>query len=121
MKKINNFHFNILITKSLDDEFIVLVKNRTNIIIRESIIRYGGSKLEPNVLKPDWSIGQLCKLIEAGFPSKRIVLRVSLIFTTDKGRIKVPPVALTLAQADSLYRFISRNPYTTFESSNHGK
>lgn len=83
--KIDKYRFNILITKNLNDEFIDLVKNRTNIIVHANITGYGGSKLEPNVPKPDWSICQLGKLIKSGFPKRGIVLRVDPIFNSDKG------------------------------------
>jgi len=85
VQKIDKYRFNILITKNLNDEFINLVENRSNIIVHATITGYGGSKLEPNVLKPDWSINQLSKLIESNFPLNKIVLRVDPIFNSDKG------------------------------------
>jgi len=157
VKKVDNYLFNILITKNLNDEFIGLVKSRSNIIVHATITGYSGSKLEPNVPKPDWSFCQLGKLIKSGFPLNRIVLRVDPIFTTDKGvetsvkimqqgvdmriprirfsfidthyrhlqcrfnvaKIEIPPKP-TKTQQDTLYGFISKNPYTTFESCAEG-
>jgi len=83
--KIDKYRFCILITKNLNDEFINLVENRTNVIVHANITGYGGSKLEPNVPKPDWSINQLGKLIQSNFPLDKIVLRVDPIFSSDKG------------------------------------
>jgi DNA repair photolyase len=84
-EKIDKYRFSMLITKNLNDEFIGLVKNRNNLIIHANITGYGGSKLEPNVPKPDWSVNQLGKLVDSGFSLNRIVLRVDPIFTSDKG------------------------------------
>ena len=56
-----------------------------NVIVHANITGYGGSKLEPNVPTPDWSINQLGKLIESKFPLNKIVLRVDPIFNSDKG------------------------------------
>jgi DNA repair photolyase len=157
VNKIDNYLFNILITKNLNDEFIGLVKHRNNIIVHATITGYGGSKLEPNVPKPNWSFCQLGKLIISGFPLNRIVLRIDPIFTTDKGidtsikimqqgidmripRIRfsfmdtyyrhlqsrfkaagiVVPPKPTRTHHDMLNRFISKNPYTSFESCAEG-
>ena len=85
-EKVHKYKFSILITKNLNDEFIESVKGLNNVIVHAGITGYGGTVVEPNVPKPEWSLGQLEKLIGAGFPVERIVARMDPIFPTAKGK-----------------------------------
>lgn len=73
----------ILITKRISDEFIEAVmeevNNGANLIIHATVTGLGGTPIEPNVPTPEFSLSQIVKLIEAGFPVDRIILRLDPI------------------------------------------
>jgi DNA repair photolyase len=78
--------FSVLITKNLNDKFIKNVINqKEKIIVHATITGMGGSIVEPKVPKPEWSLNQLKKLINSGFPAEQIVLRVDPIIPTESG------------------------------------
>ena len=86
VKKLEKVDFAILITKSVNDKFIEeILKVKDKAILHATITGYGGTMLEPNVKDIDWSVNQLNKLIELGFPKEQIVLRLDPIIPTDKG------------------------------------
>lgn len=86
VEKIPETAFTILITKNLNDRFIdEVIKQKDKIIVHATITGMGGSPIEPNVPDANWSIYQLHKLINQGFPAKQIVLRIDPIFPTEKG------------------------------------
>lgn len=86
VEKVPQTAFSILITKNINDRFIEeAVKQKRKLIIHATITGMGGTKIETNVPSADWSISQLQKLIDAGFPANQIVLRVDPIFPTEKG------------------------------------
>jgi DNA repair photolyase len=62
-----------------------LLKFQNKIIFHATITGFGGTMIEPGVC--DWkeSIYNLNQLIEKGFPTKQIVLRIDPIIPTDKG------------------------------------
>jgi DNA repair photolyase len=78
--------FAILITKNVNDKFIKeVVKVKEKVIVHATITGMGGTVVEPRVPPVSISIGQLKRLINAGFPASQIVLRVDPIIPTPKG------------------------------------
>lgn len=77
---------NIIITKNLNDTIIQhLIDNKEKIILHITCTGYGGTVIEPNVPTISYTYNQFYKLIDKGFPSKQIVLRVDPIVPTTKG------------------------------------
>jgi DNA repair photolyase len=85
IETVNSVSAAILITKELNDTFIANVVDRNNVIVHATVTGWGGSIIEPNVPPTEWSLRQLCKLHELGFPMNRVVLRVDPIFLSDYG------------------------------------
>lgn len=85
--KLNEVDGAILITKKLTDKFCekVLEHIDENIIIHASCTGYGKTVLEPNLYTYQETIQKIKGLINSGFPSERIVLRVDPIIPTEKG------------------------------------
>ena len=96
--KVGKYAFSILITKSLNDEFIDSVKGLDNVIVHATITGYGGTVVEPNVPLVLWSVAQLQKLFDIGFPVERIVGRVDPIFPTIKGKALAESVVRRFAE-----------------------
>ena len=77
---------NIIITKRLTDKLIEkLIEHKDKIILHLTVTGMGGSKVEPFVPSPQATLGKLQKLINGGFPTDHIVLRVDPIVPTIKG------------------------------------
>lgn len=73
---------NIIISKNLNDKLIKhLVENQDKIIFHMTCTGLGGTPLEPNVPSAVDTYHQFRKLIEAGFPSRQVVLRVDPIIS----------------------------------------
>lgn len=86
VNQIPAYDFAILITKNLNDKFIKhVLEYKNKLIVHATITGMGGTIIEPNVPKMEWSIAQLKKLIESGFPASQIVLRVDPIIPTESG------------------------------------
>lgn len=87
-QKLTELNGAVLITKNLTDTFIqkvILHSENFPIIVHCTCTGWGGSMLEPNVPNFKTQLNQLQKLIKAGFPVERTVLRVDPIFPTEKG------------------------------------
>lgn len=87
-QKLTELNGAVLITKNLTDTFIqkvILHSENFPIIVHCTCTGWGGSMLEPNVPDFKTQLNQLQKLIKAGFPVERTVLRVDPIFPTEKG------------------------------------
>ncbi len=83
----------ILITKKLTDGCIEkILENKEKIILHLTCTGFGGSILEPNVPEYKKQIEQCKKLIEKGFSSYQIVLRIDPIIPTEKGLITAQTV-----------------------------
>lgn len=77
---------NIIITKRLTDELIEkLIEHKDKIILHLTCTGMGGTRVEPFVPSPQATLGKLQKLINGGFPTSHIVLRVDPIVPTIKG------------------------------------
>jgi len=77
---------NIIITKRLTDKLIEkLIEYKDKIILHLTCTGMGGSKVEPFVPNPQTTLEKLQKLIDGGFPTDHIVLRVDPIVPTIKG------------------------------------
>lgn len=106
---------NIIITKNLNDTLIRhCVLNKDRIILHITCTGFGGTFLEPNVPPAEWTLAQVKKLIEAGFPIEQCVLRVDPIFPTDVGFIALSGV-LTIFSSIGIKRcrfsFIDQYPH----------
>lgn len=77
---------NIIITKRLTDKLIEkLIEYKDKIILHLTCTGMGGTKVEPFVPSSQATLGKLQKLIDGGFPTDHIVLRVDPIVPTIKG------------------------------------
>lgn len=77
---------NIIITKNLTNKMIEkLIENKDKCILHMTVTGMGGSKIEPFVPEPSVNLERINKLIEGGFPTEQIVLRIDPIVVTDKG------------------------------------
>ena len=77
----------ILITKKLTKDFkmVAMALSYLPIILHVSCTGYGGSVLEPNLDPYPDTIDGIRELLDLGFPTERIVLRIDPIIPTDKG------------------------------------
>lgn len=77
----------LIISKNASNEKLhnLLLEFKQNTIFHATITGYGGSKLEPGVPDPDETLKGINDLIDKGFPSERIVLRVDPIIPTEEG------------------------------------
>ena len=77
---------NIIITKRLSNPLIdKLIEYKDKIILHLTCTGFGGTRIEPLVPKAEDTLGKLKKLIEGGFPTTHIVLRVDPIVPTERG------------------------------------
>lgn len=77
---------NIIITKRLTDKLIEkLVEHKDKIILHCCVTGMGGSRIEPFVPTYEETFIKCQSLIENGFPTEHIVLRIDPIVPTDKG------------------------------------
>lgn len=77
---------NIIITKRLTDKLIEkLIEYKDKIILHLTVTGMGSTRIEPFVPSPQATLGKLQKLIDGGFPTDHIVLRVDPIVPTIKG------------------------------------
>jgi len=77
---------NIIITKRLTDKLIEkLIEYKDKIILHCCVTGMGGSKVEPFVPTPQKTLEKLHKLLDGGFPTSHIVLRIDPIVPTRKG------------------------------------
>ena len=81
---------NIIITKRLSNPLIdKLIEYKDKIILHLTCTGFGGTRIEPLVPKAEDTLGKLKKLIEGGFPTTHIVLRVDPIVPTERGTFKI--------------------------------
>jgi len=79
---------NIIISKRINDDLIkILIANKNKIILHVTCTGFGASALEPNVPSKLWTKIQVDTLIEQGFPTEQIVLRIDPIIPTNRGLI----------------------------------
>lgn len=86
VNKLENCSGAILITKNVTDYFInEVLKHKDKLIIHASCTGMGGTIVEPNVPVYSHQLEQVQKLINMGFPSERIIIRIDPIIPTEKG------------------------------------
>lgn len=86
VNKIDQIDGAVLITKNLTDKLIEeILKHKDKIILHATCTGMGGTLIEPNVPVYTHQLEQVSKLIAAGFPEERIVIRVDPIIPTSKG------------------------------------
>ena len=77
---------NIIITKRLTDKLIEkLIEYKDKIILHLTVTGMGSTRIEPFVPSPQTTLEKLQKLINGGFPTDHIVLRVDPIVPTERG------------------------------------
>jgi DNA repair photolyase len=77
---------NIIITKRLTDELIEkLIEYKDKIIFHCCVTGMGSTRIEPFVPTPQKTLEKLHKLLDGGFPTSHIVLRIDPIVPTRKG------------------------------------
>lgn len=76
----------VVITKCISPEFYsAVLSNKDKLIVHATFTGYGHSVLEPNVPPPYDEFDAIMALEKAGFPKKKIVIRVDPIIPTPKG------------------------------------
>ena len=86
VNKTNSCDGIILITKNLTDDLInKIMTHPDKFIVHATCTGMGGTMIEPNV--PDYShqLAQIQKLLDAGFPEERVVVRLDPIVPTERG------------------------------------
>lgn len=97
----------VLITKHITDKFIEHVTALEKpAMVHATCTGYGSTVLEPNVPHPDQQLAMLKKLIDAGFPAERCILRIDPIFPSIKGLEKAKYVLDTFTAIDTGIRRI---------------
>lgn len=77
---------NIIITKRLTDKLIEkLIEYKDKIILHLTVTGMGSTRIEPFVPTPQKTLENLHKLLDGGFPTSHIVLRIDPIVPTRKG------------------------------------
>lgn len=77
---------NIIITKRLTSPLIEkLIEHKDKIILHLTVTGFGGTRIEPFVPKAEETLSKVKQLIEGGFPTEQIVLRVDPIVPTERG------------------------------------
>ena len=77
---------NIIITKRLTDKLIEkLIEYKDKIILHLTVTGMGSTRIEPFVPTPQKTLEKLHKLLDGGFPTSHIVLRIDPIVPTRKG------------------------------------
>ena len=85
----------MLITKNITEPFIDAVcAHKDDLIIHATVTGYGGTVLEPNVPSWETAFQNVVKLLNAGFPREKLVIRIDPIIPTPKG----------IATADKVFR-----------------
>lgn len=76
----------VLVTKDCSENLrLIVMSNPDKFLIHATTTGYGGTAIEPNVPRPDVQIQKVRQLIDAGFPSEKIVARIDPIIPTSKG------------------------------------
>lgn len=76
----------IVISKSINPLFRdAVLRHERKLIVHATITGYGCTVLEPNVVPPRDALTQADRLVEAGFPLEKVVIRVDPIIPTEKG------------------------------------
>lgn len=106
-EKLANYDGGIIITKKMSDRFIELMLSASKpVILHCGCTGWGGTWLEPNVPDYKTQLGFLKKLIDEGFPTSRIVLRIDPIIPTPEGLNRVRQVLdYVIAQKLPIERF----------------
>lgn len=91
----------VLITKRLSRRFCetLLERDDGRIVLHATCTGWGGTVLEPGVYGPEQTLASLVKLIGAGFPRERCVLRIDPVIPTREGLRRMADVVLA-AEAD---------------------
>lgn len=84
--KIDDMNGVIFVTKNLTDKLIVGTSPWWHkIIFHVTCTGYGGTVVEPKILAFNSQLAQAKKLVSAGFPMERVVIRIDPIIPTDRG------------------------------------
>lgn len=76
----------IVITKRISKPFFnAVIHDRNKLIVHATVTGYGGTLLEPYVPPLEYSLEAVQKLVDAGFPKKKIVIRVDPTIPTSHG------------------------------------
>lgn len=106
----------IIVTKNLTDkltrELLRLDEAGYKIGLHLSCTGWGGTWLEPNVPACEGQLDRLARLIEAGFPARRTVLRIDPIIPTDEGLAAVRRVLDAARSTQLKTRTIKVRPRT---------
>lgn len=84
--KVDNCDGVILITKNVSDKLISqIMKYKDKIILHATCTGMGGTIIEPYVPTYEHQLAQVSKLLAAGFPKDRIIVRIDPIIPTTEG------------------------------------
>lgn len=102
--KLNTVDGAVLITKNITPAFIEAVRDLPNVVVHATCTGYGGTVLEPNVPNMLKQFEAACNLVFAGFPMKRMVVRIDPIIPTRKG-IRTATDVFKLFMEAGFYRY----------------
>lgn len=84
--KVDDCNGVILITKNVSDELISqIMKHKDKIILHATCTGMGGTIIEPYVSTYEHQLAQVSKLLAAGFPKDRVIIRIDPIIPTTEG------------------------------------
>ena len=104
-ERLNEVDGAILISKSINPvSRDAVLRHKDKVIVHATITGYGCTELEPNVVPFRDAFAQVTRLLEAGFPRERVVIRVDPIIPTEKG-IETAKEVISWGGALGFYRY----------------
>lgn len=95
----------ILVTKNITPSlYDAALRNKDKVILHATMTGYGSSVLEPEVPALRKELAALVRLVQAGFPWERVVVRIDPIIPTEKG-INLAQKVFQLALKEEFTRF----------------
>ena len=115
--RLDEVDFAILISKNLNDKLIAgCIAHMGKVLLHLTVTGYGGTIIEPNVPKLEWTRSQVEVLKEYGYPMEQVVLRLDPIIPTPKGIQNAENVLKLFADSG-----IKRCRYSLIDEYNHVK
>lgn len=96
----------VLVTKCISPAFLIAaLGHKDKIIVHATFTGYGHTMVEPYAPSPCEEFDSILRLVKAGFPKERIVIRVDPIIPTAKGTMTaLDAIKLFMEQGFSRYR-----------------
>lgn len=99
----------VLVTKRLSRRFCeaLLEADDGRIVLHATCTGWGGTAMEPNVYAPGQTLASLGRLVAAGFPKERCVLRIDPVVPTEEGLRRLADT-VGACEADPLLRGVRK-------------